>query len=100
MVKQQFIEKLVNQRLNVLKAAEGLSDQELSKPMGEGKWSVKDMLGHLAAWEGEVVRAFEQKASGQRPTIGDIKDFDSWNSVEAGKRRDRTPDQIRNELND
>ena len=99
-VKQEFVEKLIDERLNVLKATEGLSDEDLCKPMGEGKWSVKDTLGHLAAWEGEVVKAFEQKASGQRPTIGDIKDFDSWNSVEAGKRRDLTPDEIRSELKD
>ena len=34
--------------------------------MAEGKWSIKDILGHLAAWEGEVVKGFRQKANGER----------------------------------
>jgi uncharacterized damage-inducible protein DinB len=100
MKKHDYVERLNEQRLNVLKACEGLTDEECSKPMGEGKWSVKDTLGHLAAWEGEVVRAFEQKARGERPTIGDIADFDAWNKVEAAKRKDRSADEIRKELHD
>jgi uncharacterized protein (TIGR03083 family) len=100
MIKNEYIVRLNEQRLNVLKACEGLSDEESSRPMAEGKWSVKDTLGHLAAWEGEVIRAFEQKARGERPTIGDIADFDAWNKVEAAKRKDRSPEEIRRELHE
>lgn len=99
MTKQEYVEKLLSERLNVMKATEGLTDEGMCEPMGEGKWSVKDTLGHLAAWEGEVVKAFEQKARGERPTIGNITDFDSWNGVEAAKRRDRSVEQIRDEMN-
>jgi uncharacterized damage-inducible protein DinB len=98
MVKHDYIEKLIEERLNVMKATEGLSDEELAKPMGEDKWSIKNTFGHLAAWEGEVVKAFEQKARGERPTIGDITDFDAWNHVEADKRKDATVHDARNEL--
>ena len=98
MTKHEYIEKLNEQRVNVLKAVEGLNDDELCRPMAQGKWSFKDTLGHLAAWEGEVINAFEQKARGERPTIGDIADFDAWNGVEAGKRKDRSPEEIRCEL--
>ena len=98
MTKQEYLEKLNEQRVNVLKAVEGLTDDELCRPMAEGKWSFKDTLGHLAAWEGEVINAFEQKARGERPTIGNITDFDAWNGVEAGKRKDRSPEEIRSEL--
>ena len=100
MTRDEYVAQLNEQRLNVLKACEGLSDEESSKPMGEGKWSIKDTLGHLAAWEGEVISAFEQKARGQRPTIGDITDFDAWNKIEAAKRKDRSPAEIRSELHD
>ncbi|HYP25325.1 MAG TPA: DinB family protein [Blastocatellia bacterium] len=98
MTKQEYIEKLSEYRARVWDAVEGLNDEQLSEPMGEGKWSIKDTLGHLAAWEGEAVHAFEQKARGERPTIGDITDFDAWNEVESGKRKDWSPDQIRQEL--
>ena len=98
MTKHDYLEKLNEQRMNVLKAIEGLTDDELCRPMAEGKWSFKETLGHLAAWEGEVINAFEQKARGERPTIGNITDFDAWNGVEAGKRKDRSLDEIRGEL--
>jgi len=98
MTKHEFLEKLNEQRINLWKSIEGLNDEELCRPMAEGKWSFKDTLGHLAAWEGEVINAFEQKARGERPTIGNITDFDAWNGVEAGKRKDRSPEEIRGEL--
>jgi uncharacterized damage-inducible protein DinB len=98
MIKQDYIDKLTAERQKVLSTVEGLSDEEMARPMAEGKWSIKDTLGHLAAWEGEAVRAFEQKARGERPTIGDITDFDAWNEVEAGKRKDRTAEEIRQEM--
>ncbi len=98
MTKQEYIERLSEGRALIWATIEGLSDEQLSEPMGDGKWSVKDTLGHLAAWEGEGVKAFEQKARGERPTIGDIKDFDAWNEVESTKRKDWSAEQIRQEL--
>ncbi|MCI0485362.1 MAG: DinB family protein [Blastocatellia bacterium] len=98
MDKQEYIEKLNTERQNFMKTIEGLSDEEMCEPMGEDKWAIRDVLGHLAAWEGEAVKAFEQKASGQRPTIGDIKDFDAWNKVEADKRKDRSLEENRQEF--
>jgi uncharacterized damage-inducible protein DinB len=98
MTKREYIEKLSECRADVRALVDGLSDEQLSEPMGEGKWSVKDTLGHIAAWEGETVKAFEQKARGERPTIGDITDFNAWNEVESGKRKEWSADQIREEL--
>jgi uncharacterized damage-inducible protein DinB len=99
-IKQEFIQRLIDERLNVMKAIEGLDDDELCKPLAEGKWSAKDTLGHLAAWEGEVVNAFAQKARGEKPTIGNITDFNSWNGVQSEKRKDASPEEVRNELNE
>ena len=64
--------------------------------MAEGKWSIKDTLGHVAAWEGEVVRGFEQKAKGERPSIGDIKDFDIFNAAESQRKDASIEDHARN----
>jgi uncharacterized damage-inducible protein DinB len=98
MTKQDFIDGLNLQRSNTLKAIDGLSDEEISRPMAEGKWSIKDTLGHLAAWEGEVVKGFRQKANGERPSISDIKEYDPWNATETAKRKDLSADEIRAEL--
>jgi uncharacterized damage-inducible protein DinB len=98
LIKQNYIENLNAARKTMINATDGLTEEELCRPMAEGKWSIKDTLGHLAAWEGEVVKAFEQKARGERPTIGDIKDFDSWNEVQAAERRSRSLAEIKREF--
>jgi uncharacterized protein (TIGR03083 family) len=99
MKKKEFTERLLEERLNVLKTIEGLAEEQMSEPLAEGKWSVKDTLGHLAAWEGEVLKAFEQKARGERPTIGDISDFQAFNTRQAEKRKHQSARETLDELN-
>jgi uncharacterized protein (TIGR03083 family) len=100
MIKREFLEKLNRERAKVLNAVEGLSDEQMSREPADGKWSIKDILGHITAWEAEAVRAFEQKARGERPTIMSITDIEAWNQVEAGKRKGASVAEIRNELNE
>ena len=98
MNKSDYLKQLNETRSAVWKAVDSVPAEELSRPISEGKWSIKDTLGHLAAWEGEVIRAFEQKANGQRPTIGEIQDFDAWNNVESAKRKDQSVKEVLGEL--
>ena len=100
MNKQEFIEKLTEERANVLKAIEGVSDVELVQPMAEGKWSIKDTLGHLTAWEAAVINAFEQKARGERPTMPNLENLDAWNAEQAAKREGKSADEVRHEFNE
>lgn len=98
MIKQEYLEKLLAARQEVVNAIDGLTEEQVCRPMAEGKWSIKDTIGHLAAWEGEVAQAFEQKARGERPTVGDITDYEAWNQVEAKKRNGLSLDEIRTEF--
>jgi uncharacterized protein (TIGR03083 family) len=48
--------------------------EQMTEPMLDGDWSVKDVLAHIAAWEGLMVGWVEESLRGQtpeRPVTGD-----------------------------
>ncbi len=47
----------------------GLSDEELERPatIGDGDWSAKDLIGHLATWEELALRTLEEFRAGVMP---------------------------------
>jgi hypothetical protein len=57
--KQQLIDEILAERDRLDKALLGLGPQEMAAPgvSGKGRWSVKDMLAHLTAWE-QMVRGW------------------------------------------
>ena len=54
MRKGELLDRLAEERANLLRAIEGLEEGEMNLPGAEGEWSVKDLLGHIAAWEREA----------------------------------------------
>ena len=55
-----------------------------------GDWSLKDIVGHVASWEAEVVSALRELAEGKRPTLLDFNDanLDRWNKDHVERKRD------------
>jgi len=41
----------------VLEAIEGLNSEELNRPKTIGKWSARDVIMHMAMWDGEALKA-------------------------------------------
>jgi DinB superfamily len=72
-------------------------DQLLLRPV-IGEWSVKDVLGHLSAWEAEIIHGIEQFMHGDRPDLLDIADVDTWNGEQARQRWDRSLEDVKGEL--
>lgn len=54
-----------------------------------GQWSLKDIVGHVASWEAEVVTALRDLAFGRRPAILDFAeaDLDRWNEDHVERKR-------------
>jgi hypothetical protein len=50
---------------------EGLSEGQLTRPgtIGDGDWSAKDLIGHLATWEEAALRTLEEFQRGEMPWI-------------------------------
>jgi hypothetical protein len=52
----------------------GLSKREFSAPrtIGNGAWSVKDLVSHVTFWEELAVRTVDEWRGGRRPSVEDI----------------------------
>lgn len=54
------------------------------------QWSLKDVVGHLASWEAEVVSALRELREGKRPRLLDFdrSSLDEWNNDHVERKRD------------
>jgi hypothetical protein len=70
-----------------------LSEEELSRPVPDSTWVVKDFVSHLATLDPELARAFEATAAGRpedagRNADGSPFDLDGYNDAQVAERRD------------
>ncbi len=79
----------------------GLDDAAKTTVM-QGRWSVKDILAHIAGWHGEMAPALQRLARGEKPVPGggDYGDFDAWNARFVEAWRGMMPAQVEAELNE
>ncbi len=64
--------------------------------IAEGSWSVKDILAHIVGWEDEVLKQF--KAFLVNPDVDDTYDIDSFNESSVSSRKNKTWNEIIEEL--
>jgi len=93
-----FIATLEDDRKALRHAISDLSLHELQTDAVTGIWTIKDLLGHIAAWEREAARAIDQVLDGSRPDLQDILDYDVWNDKHALTWQDLTTSQVLEEL--
>ena len=92
MKKSELIEELQDTRQETVELLEGLPDEVMLEPGVVGEWSIKDILSHLAYWEGQIVTLLFQAQKGvQAPTTAHFgqESVDELNRrwYEAGKQR-------------
>lgn len=83
MSKKQLIDDVRASRATFMTALEGLPEDAYMRPGVEGIWSIKDIMGHLIAWEAELVTALSRKLSPRykdAPEMVNIEDIDEWNA--------------------
>jgi hypothetical protein len=69
MTKTELIELLKDKRQAMLDLVEDLDDEILLESGVTGDWSIKDILAHLAYWEGQTVTLlFQIKQGAKKPT--------------------------------
>jgi hypothetical protein len=81
-------------------AVESFSAEELERPGVVERWSMKDLLGHIAFWAQEATRNLRLIASGRTDDIrrpGDEKTTAEWNERAYRLRRDRPLAAVREE---
>ena len=63
-----------------------------------GQWSLKDLLGHLSFWDGDLAIELEAKQNGETLPTSSERDWQSINSEQAAMRADRDWDDILREV--
>jgi len=100
MKKQQLLQDLGDAHQNLLQSVDGLAEDEMTHAGVVGAWSVKDVLGHVAFWNVECVKAIHQVMRGEFPYDYVREDYDQPNALQIEKRRNWPLAKIRNELDD
>lgn len=77
--------------LQLRKTISSLSDEDLSRPGTIGIWSGKDLISHIADWEGaysEVLKARSEGKIARWPTEEAGLTTDAWNEAQVVARAD------------
>ena len=77
-------------------ALAGIPETRLDEPGAAGEWSVKDIMGHLAFWDEQALLSAERHLAGQPPA--QVPDWQAMNEQEAAARSDRSPAEVRAEM--
>lgn len=94
---QSLIKKLAAAREEILQTIEGLDEGALTSRPGDGRWSIQETLAHLASAEGSHRQVAQAIAAGQTVDLPDF-DLDTWNAARVAERRERSMDEILEEM--
>lgn len=82
----------------LLTCLDGIPDARLAEPGAAGEWSVKDLLGHIAFWEGAAVRRVARIVNDEPHPPG--QDYEPINQRERAARADWSAAEALQELLD
>jgi len=98
MLLTELVEK-ANESLGLLiQSTEGLYQGDMVIPNSIGKWSIKDVINHITAWEEEAAKAFEIWKVGIEPDWNHINDLDEFNNANVKQRRKIPLSKVINQL--
>ena len=86
--RRRLLGRLELERKQLLRNIEYCRIRDIDRPF-IAEWSLKDIVGHLASWEAEVVTALRELREGKRPGLLDFNSsaIDDWNHDHAERKR-------------
>ena len=87
--RRRLLQRLEMEFHQVIRNVEACRIRDIERPF-IGEWSLKDIVGHLASWEAEVVTALRELREGRRPSVVDFDQtkLDEWNNDHVERKRD------------
>jgi hypothetical protein len=85
---QRVIEMIVAHRERFEAFCRSLSEEELSRPVPDSTWVVKDFVSHLATLDPGIAVSIESAVSGRPETSGPMSDLDAYNEGLVTERRE------------
>lgn len=102
MKRDEAVNKLRAARKDLLESLQGVSDDDKLRPNAVEKWTVKDLLSHMASWDEEVLRVVQAFAMQPEPrfsySISERNDFAVWNGEQVELRKNLTLEQAETEF--
>jgi hypothetical protein len=98
MKKEKALLRLNNSRRALRKAIDVLTIDEISTIQVEGIWTVKDLLGHIAAWENSLLLPLSALINGEPFQAEEIPDHDAWNAEQAARCSPQSVSKILEEM--
>ena len=97
--KPQLGRKLEEDRATLLAAIDGLNEEQITRIPIVGEWTIKDLFGHIAYWEGVILDHVRQSfTEGRpRPVLEDEMDA-SVNPRQTAKRKHRSWPRVKAEF--
>jgi uncharacterized damage-inducible protein DinB len=100
MTKDQAIFRITHTRQTLFESLQGICEADFTTPQVEGVWTIKDLLGHITAWEDACLIPLERFAEGGLFQSEVIPDHDVWNAAQASRRGEQSLAEILKEMND
>jgi hypothetical protein len=101
MTKDELIAALEEGWDALLRAIEGLSDEQMTEMPVTGAWTVKDLLAHIAVWESRLVTDLYKAERGVAPTLIDsAAQVDKLNAQFYAEQKDRPLERVLEDLHD
>ena len=87
--RRRLMHELDVERHQFLRNVEACRIRDIDRPF-VGAWSLRDVVGHVASWEAEVVTAVRELREGKRPALleFDQSQIDRWNEDHVERKRD------------
>ncbi len=87
--RRRLMNELELERHQLIRNIETCRIRDIERPF-IGDWSLKDIVGHVASWEAEVVTAVREFRHGARPALFDFDpaNQDTWNNDHVERKRD------------
>ncbi len=102
MAKTEVLEDWRNCRADLMQTIEGLSERELTNQIVGKEWTVKDILGHISAWNRKLRGVISKGLKEGEPQFDyypiSEEELDEWNGNEVRKRQEYTFKRIQAEF--
>lgn len=102
MKRDEAIQQLRAARKALSETITGFTEDDFVRAKAIHKWTLKDLLAHIASWDEEVVRVLQTFTlpgeSLYTYTISERNEFGSWNEEQITARRERSANEVLTEF--
>ncbi|OGC90876.1 MAG: hypothetical protein A2W25_13185 [candidate division Zixibacteria bacterium RBG_16_53_22] len=90
----KMVDDLKNGHTDIVKTIDGLNSEELDRPGTIGDWSARDVLLHIAMWDGEALKALAVWRTGHEYDWSYTPDYDKFNAFWIENTRQLSASQV------